>query len=367
MAPIIGRQDGRVAWYRRQWGPMRLGGSILITGAGGSIGSALAKKIAQSDARRLILLDNAEHELHEIELGLDAINRCALHTAVVGDICDAALLAELFDEYRPDIVYHAAAFKHVPMMERNALAAIRNNVLGTLALARAASQHDIAQLVMISTDKAVNPTSAMGVSKRIAELVLLRWNSASAQMKALRLGNVLGSRGSVVPLFVEQISGGGPVTVTHPDVQRYFVTLHEAVDAILAAGNQDGGGIFVSKPAEAIKIVDLARQMIRDAGFVAGTEIPIVFTQLRPGDKLAEEMFFADESVEPTGDDKLRRVRGPQIAVEQFDAEIAALAESVEHRDLVGLVDTLVRIVPQYEPSKMVCSETKPLARTASK
>jgi FlaA1/EpsC-like NDP-sugar epimerase len=356
-----------VAWYPCQWGPMRPGGSILITGAGGCIGCALAKKIAQSDARRLILLDNAEHELHEIDLALDAIDGCAPHTAVVGDICDAALLAELFDEHRPDIIYHAAAFKHVPMMERNALAAVRNNVLGTLALARAASEHEIAQLVMISTDKAVNPSSAMGVSKRIAELVLLRWNSASTQMKALRLGNVLGSRGSVIPLFVEQISGGGPVTVTHPDVKRYFVTLPEAVDTILAAGNQDGGGIFVSKPAQAIKMIDLARQMIRDAGFVAETEIPIVFTQLRPGDKLAEEMFFDDESVEPTSDHKLQRVRGPQIAVEQFDAQIAALAESVQHRDLVGLVDTLVRIVPQYEPSEIVCSETKPLARTASK
>jgi FlaA1/EpsC-like NDP-sugar epimerase len=183
-------------------------------------------------------------------------------------------------------------------------------------------------------------------------------------MKAVRLGNVLGSRGSVVPLFAKQIADGGPVTVTHREVNRYFVTLAQAVDIMLDAGTLQGGGIFVSNPGEPIKIADLARQLIRDAGFEAETEMPIVFTQLRPGEKLAEEMFFADELVEPMGADKLQRVRSSQIAARNFDEQIAALAESVEHRDLAALLETLVRIVPEYEPSEIVLG-TRSRARAA--
>src|ERR1700685_3334411 len=254
---------------------MNRGGSVLITGAGGCIGSALAERIAKSDARNLILLDHAEHELHEITLALFAINGCAPHVAVLGDICDAALLAEVFKEHRPDVIYHAAAFKHVPMMEANPLAAIRNNVIGTMTLAFAARNCEAAQLVMISTDKAVNPRSVMGVSKRIAELVLLRWNGIKTQMKAVRLGNVLGSRGSVAPLFRQQIARGGPVTVTHPEVSRYFLTQREVVDLILATVDLEGG-VFVPEDSDPVKILDLARGMIRNAGFVPGVQMPIV-------------------------------------------------------------------------------------------
>ncbi len=307
---------------------MNRSGSVLITGAGGCIGSALAERIAKSDACNLILLDHAEHELHEIELALSAIKGCAPRVAVLGDICDAALLAEVFKEYRPDVIYHAAAFKHVPMMEANPLAAIRNNEIGTMTLAFTARNHEAAQLVMISTDKAVNPRSMMGVSKRIAELVLLRWNGIKTQMKAIRMGNVLGSRGSVASLFRQQIERGGPVTVRHPDVSRYFLTLREVVDLILAAANLEGG-VFVPEASEPVKIVDLASGMIRKAGFEPGAEMPIVFTNLLRGEKLGEEMVFASETVEPSGDARIQRVRGAAIAAAEFDVKIAQLLDSV--------------------------------------
>jgi len=337
---------------------MKPGDKMLVTGAGGCIGSALAHRLAKSDAHSLILLDHSEHELYEIDLALDAFDGCAPHTAVVGDICDAALLAEVFEEHRPTTIYHAAAFKHVPIMEKNPLAAIRNNVFGTLALARAAHKYKAAQLVMVSTDKAVNPHSVMGVSKRIAELILLRWNSASTGMKSVRLGNVLGSRGSVVPLFMKQIARGGPVTVTHPDVRRYFVSLSEAVDIICAVGDQQNEGLFVAQPGKPIKIADLARQLIHDAGFDPAREIPIAFTGLRPGEKLDEEMLFANEMAAPTGDDRISRVQGPQIDVAQFDADITELQENVERRDLSATLEMLVRIVPEYEPSNLLLAQT---------
>jgi FlaA1/EpsC-like NDP-sugar epimerase len=345
---------------------MNRGRSVLITGAGGCIGSALAERIAKSGAQNVILLDHAEHELHEIELALSAVEGCGPHVSVLGDICDAALLADVFREHRPDVIYHAAAFKHVPMMEVNPLAAIRNNVIGTMTLAFAARNYEAAQLVMISTDKAVNPRSVMGVSKRIAELVLLRWNGIKTQMKAIRLGNVLGSRGSVAPLFRQQIERGGPVTVRHPEVSRYFLTLREVVDLILATANLEGG-VFVPEPSEPVKIVDLARGMIRKAGFEPDAELPIVFTNLLRGEKLSEEMVFASETVEPSGDARIQRVRGAAIAAAEFDVKVARLLDSVGRRDLPALVDSLVGLVPEYQPSELLRSAPKPLVRAATK
>ena len=336
---------------------MKPGENILVTGAGGCIGSALARRLARSDAEHLILLDHSEHELYEIDRALDAVEGCVPHAAIVGDVCDAGLLAEVFEEHRPTTIYHAAAFKHVPMMERNPFAAIRNNAFGTLALARAARECKAAQLVMVSTDKAVNPRSVMGVSKRIAELILLRWSSATTRMKAVRLGNVLGSRGSVMPLFMKQIARGGPVTVTHPDVRRYFVSLSEAVDIICAAGDQQNGGIFAAEVGKPVKIADLARQLIDDAGFHPAKERPIVFTELRPGEKLDEEMLSANETAEPTGDERIRRVRCPQMDTARFEADIAELQESVERRDLSASLEMLVRIVPEYERSRLLLSQ----------
>ena len=345
---------------------MKHGGNILVTGAGGCIGSALAERIARSGAHPVILLDHAEYELHEIDKAVSAVEGRQPHVAVLGDICDAALLVEVFEKYRPAIIYHAAAFKHVAMMELNPLAAIRNNAIGTMTLVRAARKYGAAQFVMCSTDKAVNPWSIMGVSKRIAELVLLRWNGIRTQVKSIRLGNVLGSRGSVAPLFREQIARGGPVTVRHPDVSRYFLTLREVVDLILATTNLEGG-VFVPESGEPVKIVELARGMIRKAGPDPGVEMPIVFTQLCPGEKLSEEMVFASESVEPSGDSRLQRVRGPAIYADEFDVKMARIVESVERRDIPALVTALVSAVPEYKPSELLLRALNPLARAATK
>jgi FlaA1/EpsC-like NDP-sugar epimerase len=330
-----------------------VGRTILLTGAGGSIGSPLASAIVASDPRQLILLDHSERNLHQVEMELAGTHRCAPLISALGDFCDPALLADIFEKYHPDIIYHAAAFKHVPLMERNPFAAVRNNAIGTSLLARTASQYEAAQLIMISTDKAVNPRSVMGASKRVAELALLRWSNFRTQMNVVRLGNVLGSQGSVVPFFQQQISLGGPVTVTHPDVCRFFLRLSEAVKLILAAGGLKGGGtIFIPELGEPVKILDLARQMIATAGFIPEKDIPIVFTGLRPGDKMAEELHLACEAVEPSTDPRLYRVNSTEIQPDRFDAEIAELAKNADGRDLVTLVDTLCRILPEYEPSE---------------
>ena len=329
------------------------GRTILLTGAGGGIGSALAKTLVTCDPRLLILLDHSEQNLHQVQMELAALRGVPPQIAILGNISDGALVGEIFERHRPEIVYHAAAFKQVPLMEANPLAAVRNNVLGTCRLAEACVEHQAAQLVLISTDKAVNPQSVMGVSKRVAELALLRWSGARTQMKIVRLGNVLGSQGSVVPLFREQIARGGPVTVTHPDVERYLLTLREAVDLILAAASlETEGSIFVPELGAPVKILDLARHMIRTAGFEPETELPIVFTGLRPGDKMTEEMVSAGETSEPSTDRRLRRVSSAGISAERFDGAIAELGESVEQRDAVLLLEVLCRIVPEYRPSE---------------
>jgi FlaA1/EpsC-like NDP-sugar epimerase len=254
------------------------GKTILVTGAGGYIGSALAKAIAASNPLVLIAVDHSEHNLHRVSMELRGDQELAPHVAILGDVCDGALLTNILERYRPEIIYHAAAFKHVPLLETNPLAAIRNNVIGTYRLAQAAVEQKVAKLLLISTDKAVNPQSVMGASKRIAELALLRWSNTGCEMKVVRLGNVLGSPGSVAPLFLEQILGGGPVTVTHSDVNRYFLTLDEAVELIRVAASIDGSeGIYVPELGEPIKILDLARHLIgafnacircRDGGIV---------------------------------------------------------------------------------------------------
>ena len=242
------------------------GRSVLLTGAGGSLGSALAKAIIQLEPQQLILIDHSERNLHEIDSELTAALPGVPRISVLGDICHAALLSEIFDRYHPEIVYHAAAFKHVPLMESNPLAAVRNNALGTNNLARISRIAGVRTFVMVSTDKAVNPISVMGASKRVAELALLRWSGSSNYMRALRLGNILASVGSVVPTFLRQISRGGPVTVTHPEVCRYFHTMDEAVELVLLTSRvETGGGIFTPQLGEPVRILDLARQLVSDS------------------------------------------------------------------------------------------------------
>jgi FlaA1/EpsC-like NDP-sugar epimerase len=231
-----------------------LGSTVLVTGAGGSIGSALTKTIVGYAPQLLVLLDRSEHNLYQIETDL-ALSRIAVPNAsVLGDICNEELISETLERYRPNTIYHAAAFKHVPLMERNPIAAIQNNALGTNVLARAARKHRVKSMTMVSTDKAVSPRSIMGASKRVAELALVRWSSKENQMNSIRLGNVYGTEGSVVKLFAQQILAGGPVTVTHADATRYFLTLEKAVDLIVLASEL---------PTARILIPDLGEPEIR--------------------------------------------------------------------------------------------------------
>lgn len=336
------------------------GKTILVTGAGGCIGSALTQALVSSGAPFLILLDHSEQNLHEINLQLAAAGTSG-YAAILGDILDSALLTEIFERYRPETIYHAAAFKHVPLMESNPLAVVRNNAIGTWELAKSAARFGAERLLMISTDKALNPHSVMGASKRVAELALLGRNNTKTKMNALRLGNVLGSQGSVGPLFQHQIKRGGPVTVTHRAARRFFLTLSEAVELILAAAAlEDSGRIFVPKMKEPVKIVDLAARMIQEAGLQTPRDIQIAFTGLRPGDKLEEELVSAGESLEPTCDERLRRVKSLPVDTEELGASLRRISESVTERNLAALLGELGRLVPEYQPSETLLALLNP-------
>jgi FlaA1/EpsC-like NDP-sugar epimerase len=341
-------------------GTANSGKTVLVTGAGGCIGSALTEALSLNDRRQLILLDHSEQNLYEINRRLTALGRVG-HAAILGDILDAPLLEEIFERYRPDTIYHAAAFKHVPLMESNPLAVVRNNAIGTWELAKAAARFGVERVLMISTDKAVNPRSVMGASKRVAELALLRMSHPKTRMNAVRLGNVLGSQGSVTPLFQQQIAEGGPVTVTHPEARRYFLTLGETVELILAASSLDeSGSIFIPKMGAAVKILDFAKRMIQDAGLQTPGDVAIAFMGLRPGDKLEEELVSAQEALEPTRDERLQRVRALPIPAEKVDASMARISASVAERNLAALVGELGKLVPEYQPSETLLGLLNP-------
>jgi FlaA1/EpsC-like NDP-sugar epimerase len=328
------------------------GKCILITGAGGFIGSALSAALAEAVPRLLVLLDNSEHNLHELSMRLREL-KSAPHEALLGDVCDAALLAEMFERYRPGMIFHAAACKHVPLMENNPLAAMRTNAIGTWrlthAIANAAQTIRDMQLLLISTDKAVKPASVMGATKRVAEMVIDRAGSHGITAQNIRLGNVFGSNGSVAPLFARQISNGGPVTVTHPQAERYFFTLDDAVEIILGAATMPGGTFIPALPP-ALRIADLAERMIREARGAHSRDISIKFTALRPGDKLHEEFVNTDEIVE-TSAEQLSRVRGPVPDGPRFDATMQRLEQAVDRRQLGAAMEILRELVSQYQPS----------------
>jgi FlaA1/EpsC-like NDP-sugar epimerase len=351
-------------------GTANTGKTILVTGAGGCIGSALVQALASGNPRFLILLDHSEQNLHEINLQLAALGKSA-YAAILGDILDAPLMAEIFDRYRPQTIYHAAAFKHVPLMESNPLAVVRNNALGTWELAKTAARFGAERLLMISTDKAVNPRSIMGASKRVAELVLLGFSDskssivnasiAGTKMNAVRLGNVLGSQGSVGPLFRQQIQRGGPVTVTHREASRYFLMLSETVELIMAAAAvDDSASIFIPKMCEPVKILDFAQRLVREAGLETPRDIEIVLTGLRPGDKLEEELAYADEALQPSSDERLYRAVGPRCDAQLLDASLQKMSESVLERNLTALVPALCHLVPEYKPSETLLSLLNP-------
>jgi len=324
-----------------------MGESVLITGAGGYIGSALVEAIAASKPSRIVLLDSSEHNLFQIQQQLELASGAAAAQPVLGSLNDVELLGDIFARFEPDIVYHAAAFKHVPLLERNPMAAVRNNTIGTYRLAQAALRHGTGKLILVSTDKAVNPHSVMGVSKRIAELVVV-----ACRMNAIRLVNVIGSPGSVVPIFLKQIARGGPVTVTHPDAARWFMTLEQAVHAILACGvSQVEGRILVPEVGEQTRIVDLAKSMIGEA---AGSgNIPIAFTGCRPGDKLTEEISLSHETKEGTIPGSLNVYRTCRLELRELEEIVERLSARIAARDVPGLIHTLVSVVPEYAPSDL--------------
>jgi len=335
------------------------GRSVMVTGAGGSIGSELCRQIAALGPAALLLLERHENSLFAVTNEMQDRWPELNVGPVVGDIGDDARLDAVFSASRPHIVFHAAAHKHVPLMELCPGEAVRNNVFGTQALINAACRHGVERFILISTDKAVNPTSAMGVSKRVAELIVQAKNGSCATACAtVRFGNVLGSNGSVVPRFIEQIKAGGPVTVTHPEMRRYFMLIPEAVQLVMhAAALAKGGETFVLEMGEQIKVLDLARTLIRLSGFVPGEEIPIAFTGLRPGEKLYEELVGTEESVEASGVEKITKIRRDHpVDPSQLDAHLAELRWLANEPDPRNLLAALQAIVPTFTPS----SRTQP-------
>jgi FlaA1/EpsC-like NDP-sugar epimerase len=329
---------------------------VMVTGAGGSIGSEMCRQIARFSPSKLVLFESGEFALYTIEQELKQTFPTLNIVCLIGDVRDAARVDEVMQHYRPNVLFHAAAYKHVPLMEQhNAWQAIRNNVLGTWTVARAAQQHGINNFVMISTDKAINPTNVMGASKRLAEMVCQALQSSGAmRFVMVRFGNVLGSTGSVIPTFRAQIARGGPITVTHPEITRYFMSIPEAAQLVLQAGLMgQGGEIFVLEMGEPVKIVDLAKDLIRLSGFTED-EIKIEFTGLRPGEKLYEELLADYEHTLPTPHPKLRIAQARQ-------ADAAWLAQLLEWVSVTVMEDNAVREaltkwVPEYQPNPQTLS-----------
>ena len=324
---------------------------VLVTGAGGSIGSELCKQICRFGPKRLVLVEQAENSLFEVHRALAAEFPNVTVTASIADICDSRRVDSIFSQERPAVVFHAAAHKHVPMMESNPGEAIKNNVFGTKKLADAADRYEVEFFVMVSTDKAVNPTSVMGVSKRTAEIYVQALSQRSrTQFVTVRFGNVLGSAGSVIPIFKQQIAAGGPVMVTHPDMQRYFMTIPEACQLILQAGTMGRGGeIFVLDMGKPVKIVDLARDLIRLSGYT-DEDIKIEFSGIRPGEKLFEELSFDAENATKT--------RHPKIFVGMFrpypwdvvEKGLATLHALSEGSTPEAIWTAFQELVPEYSP-----------------
>lgn len=328
-----------------------------MTGAGGYIGSALAKAIAAAGPARLVLLDSSENNLFGIHRYLEEAFADVPHEAILGSVADAGLLNGIFERFQPRIVYHAAALKHVTLLELNPFAAVRDNAIGTYRLAQAALAHDVQVLLLVSTDKAVNPHGIMGASKRIAELTVAALSGPECRMNAVRLGNVVGSTGSVVPIFLEQISRGGPVTVTHPETSRYFMSLEAAVEAILVAGAAEcAGRILLPDLGEPERIADLARFLIGRTADSSAREILIRFIGLRPGEKLTEDLIFQNETREGFATGGLEIIRTPTPAPPELHGRMEQLAGLLPGCDLAGLIDAISTMVPEYQPGSLLRS-----------
>lgn len=328
------------------------GKTILVTGAGGSIGSELCRQIAKQAPARLVLLGKGENSIYEIHQELSGKFPALPLTPVIADVRDGVRIHEIFDRYRPQLVFHAAAHKHVPLMELQPSEAVQNNVFGTRTVAEAAGQFGAEAFIMISTDKAVNPTSVMGATKRIAELFIQHMNCTHAKTRfsAVRFGNVLGSRGSVIPLFRRQIAAGGPVTVTDPEMRRYFMTIPEAVQLVLQAGVlARGGEVFVLDMGEPVRILDMAKDLIELSGLRPNEDIAIQFTGLRPGEKLFEELLTAEEGTTSTSHAKIFRANLRQVDGILLEQKLVTLRKM---RDEEAIRNMIRDMVPTYHQTQ---------------
>lgn len=358
---LLGRDPVSLEWESIRQG--LVGKRVMITGGGGSIGSELCRQIARLNPVELIVVDHSEYSLYKIDHELRSDYHDLLFYSILGDICDPATVEKVMSDYKPDVVFHAAAYKHLPILQTQIREAFRNNVFGTMRVAEAAERHGVGTFVLISTDKAVNPANIMGATKRVAEMYCQNMNARSRTcFITVRFGNVLNSNGSVVPLFQEQIAKGGPVTVTHPEISRYFMTISEASQLIMqAAVLGNGGEIFVLDMGEPVNITYLAEHLIRLAGKEPGREIEIIYTGLRPGEKLFEQLFHELEPYEQTSHEKILLAH-PRIADwDELRSELQSAELAVRRYDTKHLQAALTRLVPELaksgfntEPSKVV-------------
>jgi len=346
---LLGREPVSLDWpaIRRELAHK----TILITGGGGSIGSELCRQLAQLKPSRLVILDHSEFNLYQIQMELvckypDLELQCHL-----GDVTDRPCVDDVFMRHHPDVVFHAAAYKHVPMLEPQIRQAMRNNVLGTRNVAEAADRTGSGVFILVSTDKAVNPANVMGASKRAAEIFCQNWDAYSeTRFVTVRFGNVLGSAGSVIPLFRKQISEGGPVTVTDPRMERYFMTIPEACQLIMqTVVLGKGGEIYVLDMGEPVKISYLAEQMIRLSGKMPGEDVPIEYIGLRPGEKLYEELFHEKEQLEATAHEKVLLARHRKVNWEALNKSLRDMESACEAMDAKALKDLLLLLVPEHD------------------
>jgi FlaA1/EpsC-like NDP-sugar epimerase len=338
------------------------GKTVLITGCGGSIGSELCRQVIKYQPGYLILLDSSESNLFNIQMEMQNEQYFRHCEAVLAHVQNRQLMNDIFKKYKPQVVFHAAAYKHVPMLEKNPWEAVFNNIMGSRMVMEMSLKHQVERFVLVSTDKAVRPTNVMGTSKRITELIMQSLQGNGTRFMAVRFGNVVGSSGSVIPLFRRQIEQGGPVTVTHPEINRYFMTIPEASQMILQAGAMgEGGEIFVLRMGTPVKISDMARDLIRLSGKEPDVDIKIVFTGLREGEKLYEELITVGEDILPTGHEKVMVLRSNEHSSdvqfllktkEKLNKAIDDLAKEAQSHDGKTIKKKLKEIVPEYTPQE---------------